>query len=264
MTGRIGTGLGTGLLAAVLAASVGAASAQDSGGGARHFERFTTHELLVCEAASGLMQDLNSGDIKAHYLENFYAFRERTRGIGDPIEVFTDRVYLLFHNLSREELGSLADACERTLEQDEAPARFVMIRPETIGEAAFATFTATRAADRAAAERGRLAFEQEERERQRADAARLDSECRAIVDAGVEKATRNFRQAQGEVQVWIRAGSFGSPPGQYDIQNGCSAIDSAGSQLNAKQCPAEYANALMKFRAGYFIDFNGSGGFSCN
>lgn len=262
MTKRIGTRLGAGIVVATLAGMVGVAAAQDSGGGARHVERFTQHELRMCQGAAGLMQDLNTGEVKAHYLADYYAFHEVIE--VEPIEVFTDRVYLMFHHLSRDEIKALADSCASALRMDAAPARFALSRPDIIGEGPFASFTATRAEERAAAARGRLAYEQEERERQRADAARLEADCSAILDAGVEKATSDFKQAQSEIQVWIRAGSFGSPPGQYDIQNGCIAIDRAGSQLNARQCPAEYANALMNFRAQYFIDFNGSGGFSCN
>ena len=255
-------GITTLLAATAVAASVGAAAAQDSGGGARHFERFTEHELRMCQGAAGLMQDLNTGDVKAHYLASYYAFGE---GIEfEAIEVFTDRVYLMFHNLSRDEIKALADACDDALRSDAGASRFALLRPDIIGQGPFATFTATRAEDRAAAERGRLAYEQEERERQRAEAERLDGECSAIVDAGVEKATRSFKQAQGEIQVWIRAGAFGSAPGQYDIQNGCNAIDSAGSQLNARGCPADYANALMNFRSGYYINFNGGSGYGCN
>ncbi len=223
MAGQIGRILGTSALAALLAGTVGTAAAQDSGGGSRHTERFTDHELRMCQGAAGLTQNLNTGEIKA-----------------------------------------LADSCASALREDAAPARFVLSRADIIGEGPFAAFTASRAAERAAAERGRLAYEQEERERQRADAERVDRECGAILNAGVEKATKNFRQAQSEIQVWIRAGAFGSAPGSYDIQNGCNAIDSAGSQLNANQCPAEYAQALMNFRAGYFINFNSGSGYACD
>jgi len=246
----------------VLAGTIGTAWAQDSGGGARHTERFTDHELRMCQGAAGLMQNLNTGEVKALYLTHYYAFHEVIE--VEPIEVFTDRVYLMFHNLSRDEIKALADSCASALRDDAATGRFALSRPDIIGEGPFAAFTASRAADRAAAERGRLAYEQEERERQRAADAQRNAECGAILDAGVEKATKNFRQAQSEIQVWIRAGAFGSAPGSYDIQNGCNAIDSAGSQLNANQCPAEYAQALMEFRAGYFINFNSSSGYSCN
>ena len=262
MAGQIGRILGTSALAALLAGTVGTAAAQDSGGGSRHTERFTDHELRMCQGAAGLTQNLNTGEIKALYLTHYYAFHEVIE--VEPIEVFTDRVYLMFHNLSRDEIKALADSCASALHEDAAPARFVLSRADIIGEGPFAAFTASRAAERAAAERGRLAYEQEERERQRADAERVDRECGAILNAGVEKATKNFRQAQSEIQVWIRAGAFGSAPGSYDIQNGCNAIDSAGSQLNANQCPAEYAQALMNFRAGYFINFNSGSGYACD
>lgn len=263
MSKRIGKRLGAVIVAAALAGMFGAAAAQDSSGGARHFERFTQHELRMCRGASGLMQNLNTGDVKARYLENYYAFGPGI-AFDEPIEVFTDRVYLMFHQLSREELKALADACEQTLEQDDAAPRFALIRTETLGETAFARFTETRAAERAAAERGRLAYEAEARERERAEAAQLSQACNAVIEEGTAKATRSFKQAQSEIQVWIRAGAFGSAPGSYDIQNGCNAIDSAGGQLNRLQCPAEYAQALMNFRAQYFINFNGGSGYGCN
>lgn len=262
MTGQFGTRLVAGALAATLAGMVGAAAAQDSGGGARHVERFTEHELRMCQGAAGLMQDLNTGEIKAHYLADYYAFDEVIA--AEPIEVFTDRVYLMFHHLSRDEIKVLADGCASALREDGAPARFALSRPDIIGEGPFASFTATRAADRAAAERGRLAYEQEERERARANAARLDADCSAILNAGVEKATSDFKRAQSEIQVWIRAGAFGSAPGSYDIQNGCNAINSTANQLDNRQCPAEYGNALMNFRSQYYIRLNDSGGFFCD
>ena len=263
MTGRIGTRLGTGLLAVALAASVGAASAQDGGPGARHFERFSAHDAKTCYLASGLVQSVESGAEKARYLANFYAFSENEA--NKDIDYVVERSKLIFNALTRNQLILLGERCETALRDDDGPARFTLPYSDMIGERALAAYLGGGDSGQAAAAAEPQAdYEVQARASAQAEAARLDSECRAIVDAGVEKATRNFRQAQSEVQVWIRAGSFGSPPGQYDIQNGCIAIDSAGSQLNAKQCPAEYANALMKFRAGYFIDFNGSGGFSCN
>lgn len=262
MTGQVGTRLVAAALVAALTGMVGAAAAQDSGGGARHVERFTDHELRMCNGASALMQDLNIGEIKARYLADFHAFNDVID--AEPIEVFTDRVYLMFHHLQIAEIRALADSCASTLRDDEGPARFTLSRPDIIGEGPFAAFTATRAAERAEAAQAQLAREQEQREQASRDLARLDAECRAIVDEGVAKATSEFRKAQTSVEVWIRAGAFGSPPGQYDIQNGCIAIDSAGSRLNARECPADYANALMNFRASYYLTINDGGGFSCN
>jgi hypothetical protein len=263
MTGQFGTRLVASALAAMLAGMVGTAAAQDSGGGARHFERFTDHELRMCQGASALMQDINEGDVKAHYLENYFAFGEGIAAF-EPIEVFTDRVYLMFHQLSREELKGLADACEQALEVDAGGARFTLARPEIIGADAFATFTATRAAEREAAERGRQAYAEEERERERAAVARLSEECGAALERGTDKATRSFRQAQSEIQVWIRAGAFGSAPGEYDIQNGCIAINDTRNALARMECPAEFGNALEGFARQYYIAFNEQSSYSCN
>lgn len=263
MTGRIGTRLGTGVLGAVLAVSVGAASAQDGGPGPRHFERFSDHDAKTCYLASGLVQSIESGAEKARYLANFYAFSEGQA--NKSVDYVAERGKLIFNALTRNQLILLGERCETALRDDDGPARFTLPYADMIGERALAAYLGGGDSGQAvAAAEPQVDYEAQARAEAEADAARLDSECRAIVDKGVAEATREFRQAQGEIKVWIRAGSFGSPPGQYDIQNGCIAIDSAGNQLNAKQCPAEYANALMKFRAGYYIDFNGSGGFSCN
>jgi len=262
VTGRIGRVFCTAALAAVLAASVGAASAQDGGPGPRHFERFSAHDARTCYLASGLVQSIETGAEKARFLTNFYAFAEAEA--NKNVDHVAERGKLIFDALTRNQLILLGERCETALRDDDGPARFTLPYAEAIGERALAAYLDGGSSGQAvAAAQPQVDYAAQARARAEAEAARLDAECRAIIDKGVAEATRNFRQAQGEIKVWIRAGSFGSPPGQYDIQNGCIAIDSAGSQLNARQCPAEYAEALMKFRAGYFIDFNGSGGFSC-
>ncbi|WP_285713480.1 hypothetical protein [Erythrobacter oryzae] len=251
MTGRTGRTLGTAAFAAALAGLVGAAAAQVSEP-VKHFERFTQHDMKMCFIAQYLMVDATSGEAKDRYLATWVAFAGGGQSESD--ELVKDRGALLQAALSPAQMAVLADACRPALLEAGGPARFTLPFPELIGESALASFRRSRNGGPTAEERAAEA---------RAAAARLDAECRAIVDKGVAEATREFRQAQGEIKVWIRAGSFGSPPGQYDIQNGCVAIDNAGGQLNTKQCPAEYAQALMNFRAGYYIDFNGSGGFSC-
>jgi len=261
MTGQRSKTFGAATVAAALALAVGSAQAQDSGGGGRHFERFSDHELRMCQGAAALMQNLNADEVKAHYLASFYAFGD---GIEpEPIEVFTDRVYLMFHQLTREQIKAVADSCDSALRTDSSAPDFALGHLDIIGQSAFAAFTATRANARYAAEEGRRQYEQEERARAAADMARLDSECQAIMDSGVEKATRNFRQAQSEVQVWIRAGAFGSAPGSYDIQNGCSTLGSTISALNARECPADYANAVVQFRSNYYISFGEGSAYSC-
>jgi len=261
MTGQRGKTFGAAAMAAALALAVGSARAQDSGGGGRHFERFSDHELRMCQGAAGLMQNLNADEVKAHYLASYYAFGE---GIEpEPIEVFTDRVYLMFHHLTREQIKAVADSCDSALRIDSSAPDFTLGHPDIIGDGAFAAFTATRANARYAAEEGRRQYEQEERARAAADMARLDSECQAIMDSGVEKATRNHQQAQSEIRVWIRAGAFGSAPGSYDIQNGCSTLGSTISALNAKECSADYANAVARFRSNYYISFGENSAYSC-
>ena len=97
---------------------------QDSGGGGRHFERFSDHELRMCQGAAGLMQNLNADEVKAHYLASYYAFGE---GIEpEPIEVFTDRVYLMFHHLTREQIKAVADSCDSTLRIDSSAPDFTL------------------------------------------------------------------------------------------------------------------------------------------
>ena len=252
MTARIGRIFGTAALAAALAGLVGAAAAQDSEP-VRHFERFTQHDMKMCFIAQYLMVDATSGEAKDRYLATWVAFAGG--GQSEPTDLVKDRGDLLVAALSPEQLAVLADACRPALLGASGPVRFTLPFPELIGESALASSRRARNGGPTPDERAAEA---------RAAAARLDSECRAIVDAGVEKATKNFRQAQSEIQVWIRAGAFGSAPGSYDIQNGCNAIDSAGNQLNANQCPADYAQALMDFRASYYINFNGGSGYSCN
>ena len=245
-------GITTLLAATAVAASVGAAAAQDSEP-VRHFERFTQHDMKMCFIAQYLMVDATSGEAKDRYLATWVAFAGGGQSESD--ELVMDRGALLQAALSPAQMALLADACRPALLEAGGPAHFTLPFPELIGESALASFRRARHGGPTEDERAAEA---------RAAAARLDGECSAIVDAGVEKATRSFKQAQGEIQVWIRAGAFGSAPGQYDIQNGCSAIDSAGSQLNARGCPADYANALMNFRSGYYINFNGGSGYGCN
>jgi hypothetical protein len=261
MAGQRGTALGAAAIAAALAATIGSAQAQDSGPGGRHFERFSEHELRMCQGAAGLMQNLNADEVKAHYLASYYALGE---GIEpEPIEVFTDRVYLMFHQLSREQLQALADSCDAALRNDDGAPSFTLGHAEIIGKEAFAAFTATRANERYAAEQGRRQYEQEERARASADMARLDSECQGIMDRGVAEATRNHRQAQSEIEVWIRAGAFGSAPGSYDIQNGCNTLSRTISALGAQECPADYANAVAQFRNNFYISFGEGSAYSC-
>lgn len=248
-------------MAAVLTAGIGSAEAQDSGPGGRHFERFSDHELRMCQGAAGLMQNLNAGEVKALYLTTYYAFGE---GIEpEPIEVFTDRVYLMFHQLSREQLKALADSCDAALRSDGGTPDFALGHSEIIGESAFAAFAASRANERYAAEQGRRRYEQEERERAATDMARREGECQAIMERGVAEATRKHQQAQHEVEVWIRAGAFGSAPGSYDIQNGCNTLASTISTLNARECPADYANAVARFRSNFYISFGEGSAYSC-
>jgi hypothetical protein len=252
MAGRIGKHLSAGIIAAALSGMVGAAAAQDSEP-VRHFERFTQHEIKMCFISQYLMIDVSTGEAKARYLNNWVAFAGG--GQSEPDELVKARADLLQAALSPEQLAMLADACQPALMDAGGPTRFALPFPELIGAGALASF-------RRASSSGPTVDEREAEAH--AAAARQESECRSIMDAGVAKATRSFKQAQSEIQVWIRAGAFGSAPGSYDIQNGCNAIDSAGSQLNASQCPAEYAQALMEFRAGYFINFNSGSGYSCN
>lgn len=258
MTGRIGRLIGISALAVALAGTVGGAAAQDSEP-VRHFERFTQHEINMCFIAQALMNDTTEGATKDRYLANLMAFVSGANS-ADTQEV-QDRADVLRGALPSEQLAALADACAQGLLDTKGPARFALPHADAIGEGAY---NAYRRAKSPAPSPEPYNSQPIDRTDAQIAADRHENECRAIMDAGVEKATRSFRQAQGEIKAWMRAGNIGSPPGLYDIQNGCSAIGSAISQLNAKECAGEYVDALAQFRANYYIDFNGSSGFSCN
>lgn len=65
------------------------------------------------------------------------------------------------------------------------------------------------------------------------------------------------------VEAWIRMGAGGTVMGGDYVRSGCNTINSTINRLNAAQCHPDYANALVRFRSGYYIGLPSGGRFEC-
>jgi hypothetical protein len=91
-----------------------------------------------------------------------------------------------------------------------------------------------------------------------------DAECTRIMNEGVDKATKDMMNARKWVQVWIKMGASGPALGGDYVRSGCNVINSTINRVNAAQCPADYANALERFRYNYYIGLPSGGQMNCN
>ncbi|MFM5930870.1 MAG: hypothetical protein ACKOPQ_08185 [Novosphingobium sp.] len=91
-----------------------------------------------------------------------------------------------------------------------------------------------------------------------------DAQCRSIMDQGVARSTKDMMAARKWVEAWLKMGGSGPVMGGDYVRSGCNTINSTINRLNAEQCHPDYANALVKFRNGYYIGLPSGAMLNCS
>lgn len=208
-----------------------------------------------------------------HYWDSIGKFGEATGVYIQNIDLQPDyktRQRLMRAAVPQPQMKKLADACIASPRKDHSGLlKAYAAQIETPELAAARQQQATRSRAEWEARQAAIASSSSSYSAESAPASRpapqvdpREAQCRTIMDQGVASATKDMMAARKWVEAWIKMGS-GAPLGGDYVQSGCNTINSTINRLNAAQCHPDYANALVRFRSGYYIGLPNGGRFQC-
>lgn len=226
------------------------------GDGRDHPEAFSTYDGKHCRTALAYAWSVTSGEESKRNVDSFLAMGA---SFPEDLELYAARTRMFKADLSNDEVRKLADACRISLKTG---ASFINPLGTKAHEAAYYAWLRANPVKSAPAQAAAPSTGGSPSSSSGASSYDpLAARCDATLERTRDKATRDFRNAQKGVETFIKTGvQYG-----FDyIQYGCTAIDSGMNELRGMSCPASYANALQRFRDGYYIGLPSGSTLQCN
>lgn len=223
------------------------------GDGRDHMEAFSDYDGKHCKTALAYGVAISSGDAVKRYLD---AFSAMTGYFSENLELFGARTRMFKAQLDEAEVIRVAEACRISIKTGTP---FINPLGTKAHETAYYAWLRANPVKTAPAQASAPSSSSGQSTYSPPDP--LIGRCDATLERTRAAATKDFRLAQQGVQTYLKTGVR---IGFDYIQYGCLEIDSGINELRGMSCPAEYANALQRFRNGYYIGLPSGSTLQCN